>query len=222
MDEVYDRDIIAAVRRFVERDVIPSASELEHADEYPHAMVATMKQLGLFGATIPVEHGGLGLSFISYARVMEELSRGWMSLAGVINSHLIMAFIIANQGTAEQKKYFLPAMARGEKRGGLALTEPHAGCDVQSISTVAKRERRRLRHHRQQDVHHQRAPRHDARGRGQDRSQRQARLCRDQHVRGREERRGADREPQSEEARLQGNRYLRGAVRGRRGAGGAI
>src|SRR5271169_4009383 len=139
MAETLDHDVIEAVRRFVDRDVIPAASELEHADEYPHALVATMKELGLFGATIPVEHGGLGLSFISYARVMEELSRGWMSLAGVINSHLIMAFIITHQGTAEQKKYFLPAMARGEKRGGLALTEPHAGSDVQSIKTVAKR-----------------------------------------------------------------------------------
>lgn len=139
MDEVLDRDIIKAVRRFVERDVIPVASDLEHRDEYPHALVATMKELGLFGATIPSEHGGLGVGFVTYARLMEELSRGWMSLAGVINSHLIMAFIIANHGTDEQKSYFLPAMARGEKRGGLALTEPHAGSDVQSIRTVAKR-----------------------------------------------------------------------------------
>src|ERR1700693_5988881 len=137
MAETLDHDVIDAVRRFVDRDVIPVASELEHADEYPHALVATMKELGLFGATIPVEHGGLGLSFISYARVMEELSRGWMRLAVVINSHLIMAFIITHHGTAEQKKYFLPAMARGEKRGGLALTEPHAGSDVQSIRTTA-------------------------------------------------------------------------------------
>jgi alkylation response protein AidB-like acyl-CoA dehydrogenase len=139
MDEVYDRDIIAAVREFVEREVIPFASELEHRDEYPHAMVASMKQLGLFGATIPAEHGGLGLAFATYARVMEELSRGWMSLAGVINSHLIMAFIITHHGTDAQKKYFLPAMARGDKRGGLALTEPHAGSDVQSIRTTAIR-----------------------------------------------------------------------------------
>src|SRR5580658_10914466 len=139
MDEVLDREIVAAVRRFVDRDVIPNASALEHRDEYPHAMVATMRELGLFGATIPADFGGLGLSFVSYARVMEELSRGWMSLAGVINSHLIMAFIITHQGTAEQQKYFLPAMARGDKRGGLALTEPHAGSDVQSIKTVARR-----------------------------------------------------------------------------------
>jgi alkylation response protein AidB-like acyl-CoA dehydrogenase len=139
MAETLDHDVIDAVRRFVDRDVIPVASELEHADEYPHALVAKMRELGLFGATIPVEHGGLGLSFVSYARVMAELSRGWMSLAGVINSHLIMAYIITHHGTDEQRKRFLPAMAAGEKRGGLALTEPHAGSDVQSIRTSAVR-----------------------------------------------------------------------------------
>ena len=139
MDEVLDKQIVDAVRRFVERDVIPVASDLEHRDEYPQALVDKMKMLGLFGATIPAEHGGLGLSFGTYARVMEELSRGWMSLAGVINSHLIMAFIITHHGTDAQKQYFLPAMARGEKRGGLALTEPHAGSDVQSIRTTAVR-----------------------------------------------------------------------------------
>src|SRR6266481_2386610 len=139
MDEVLEREIVAAVRRFVDRDVIPNASALEHRDEYPHAMVATMRELGLFGVTIPTDFGGLGRSFLTYARVMEELSRGWMSLAGVINSHLIMAYVIANHGTDAQRKYFLPAMARGEKRGGLALTEPHAGSDVQSIRTTAVR-----------------------------------------------------------------------------------
>src|SRR6202167_348100 len=139
MDEVLDREIVAAVRRFVDRDVIPNASALEHRDEYPHAMVATMRELGLFGPTIPADSGGLGLSCLPYARVMEELSRGWMSLAGVINSHLIMAYVIASHGAEAQKKYFLPAMARGEKRGGLALTEPHAGSDVQSIRTTAIR-----------------------------------------------------------------------------------
>ncbi len=139
MDESLDREIVEAVRRFVDRDVIPAAGELEHNDEYPHALVTKMKELGLFGATIPENYGGLGLSFISYARIMAELSRGWMSLAGVINSHLIMAYIIANHGTEDQKNRFLPAMASGEKRGGLALTEPHAGSDVQSIRTTATR-----------------------------------------------------------------------------------
>ena len=139
MEQTLDRDVIEAVRRFVNRDVIPVASDLEHRDEYPHALVAKMRELGLFGATIPVEHGGLGLSFVSYARLMTELSRGWMSLAGVLNSHLIMAYIITHNGTDEQRKHFLPAMAAGEKRGGLALTEPHAGSDVQSIRTTALR-----------------------------------------------------------------------------------
>ncbi|HXR25192.1 MAG TPA: acyl-CoA dehydrogenase family protein [Candidatus Binataceae bacterium] len=139
MDEALDREIVEAVRRFVDREVIPTANELEHNDEYPHALVARMKELGLFGATIPQEHGGLGLSFVTYARIMSELSRGWMSLAGVINSHLIMGYVIANYGTDEQKRRFLPAMAAGDKRGGLALTEPHAGSDVQSIRTTATR-----------------------------------------------------------------------------------
>jgi len=139
MDQNLDHEIVDAVRRFVDRDVIPVATELEHNDEYPHALVARMKELGLFGATIPQAHGGLGLSFITYARIMSELSRGWMSLAGVINSHLIMAYVIANHGTDDQKGRFLPAMATGEKRGGLALTEPHAGSDVQSIRTTANR-----------------------------------------------------------------------------------
>jgi alkylation response protein AidB-like acyl-CoA dehydrogenase len=139
MDEVLDKQVIEAVRRFVERDVMPVATELEHRDEYPQALVDKMKGLGLFGATIPAAHGGLGLSFSTYARVMEELSRGWMSLAGVINSHLIMAYMIVHHGTEAQKQYFLPAMASGEKRGGLALTEPHAGSDVQSIRSTAVR-----------------------------------------------------------------------------------
>src|ERR1700676_3908327 len=108
MDEVIDREVIDAVRRFVDRDVIPVASELEHNDEYPHALVARMKELGLFGATIPAQYGGLGLSFVTYARIMAELSRGWMSLAGVINSHLIMGYIIANTGTEKKKENFLP------------------------------------------------------------------------------------------------------------------
>ncbi len=140
MSEATDQDILQTIRRFVEHDVIPVASDFEHRDEYPQALVDIMKQLGLFGATIPTDYGGLGLSFSTYARIIEELSRGWMSLSGVINSHLIMAFIIANAGTAEQKSRLLPGMAAGEKRGGLALTEPHAGSDVQSIRTVAKRE----------------------------------------------------------------------------------
>src|ERR1700675_1427543 len=140
MDESVDRAVVEAVRRFVDRDVIPVASELEHNDEYPHALVARLKELGLFGATIPVNFGGLGLSFVNYARIMAELSRGWMSLAGVLNSHLIMAYIIAKHGPDAEKNYFRPEMSSGVKRGVFGLTEPHAGSDVQSIKTVATRD----------------------------------------------------------------------------------
>src|ERR1700736_4163338 len=110
MAETLDRDVIEAVHRFVERDVIPVASELEHGDEYPHALVATMRELGLFGRAIPVARGTLGLSVASYARLMALLSRGWMSLAGVIHSHLIILCIITHQGVDEQRSLLLPAM----------------------------------------------------------------------------------------------------------------
>jgi alkylation response protein AidB-like acyl-CoA dehydrogenase len=131
--------IVATVRRFVDDEVVPVASALEHADRYPHELVARMKTLGLFGALVPREHGGLGLTVSVYARVIEELCRGFMSLAGVINSHTMAALIVLNHGTDEQRRRFLPRFAAGEARGGLCLTEPHAGTDVQAIRTVARR-----------------------------------------------------------------------------------
>lgn len=134
------RQILSTIHRFVEREVKPVASELEHRDEYPHALVERMQELGLFGAIIPTEYGGMGLSFTTYALIIEEICRGWMSLTGVLNSHLLFAHILALFGTEEQKRRLLPAMASGEKRGGLALTEPHAGSDVQRIRTTAKRQ----------------------------------------------------------------------------------
>ena len=134
------RQIVATIRQFVEKEVKPVASALEHGDIYPHELVARMKELGLFGCLIPETYGGLGLDVTAYAMIVEELCRGWMSLAGVINSHLMMALIVAQFGTEEQKRRFLPAMARGDKRGGLCLTEPHAGSDVQAIRTVARRQ----------------------------------------------------------------------------------
>lgn len=134
------RQILSTIHRFVEREVKPVASELEHRDEYPHALVGRMQELGLFGAIIPTEYGGMGLSFTTYALIIEEICRGWMSLTGVLNSHLLFAHILALFGTEEQKRRLLPAMASGEKRGGLALTEPHAGSDVQRIRTTAKRQ----------------------------------------------------------------------------------
>lgn len=133
------RQIMSTINRFVEREVKPVASEMEHRDEYPHTLVERMKELGLFGAIIPTEYGGMGLSFTTYAMIIEEICRGWMSLTGILNSHLLFAHILALFGTEEQKQQLLPAMASGEKRGGLALTEPHAGSDVQRIRTTAKK-----------------------------------------------------------------------------------
>lgn len=131
--------LVAAVRAFVDMDVRPRAAALEHADEYPHALVARMRELGLFGALVPEAYGGLGLDVTTYAQVIEEICRGWMSLAGVLNSHTMAALIVLDCGTDEQRQRFLPRFARGEARGGLALTEPHAGTDVQAIRTVARR-----------------------------------------------------------------------------------
>ena len=132
--------IVDAVRRFVEREVMPVASELEHADEYPQTLITQMRELGLFGATIPSEYGGLGLSATTYAMIIQELARGWMSLTGVLNTHLILAYLLKTNGTAEQKERYLPAMATGEHRGAFCLTEPHAGSDAQRIRTTAVRQ----------------------------------------------------------------------------------
>ncbi len=132
-------ELLATIRRFVERDVLPVASELEHRNEYPHALVAKLKDLGLFGATIPAEYGGLELDVTTYAMVVEELCKGWMSLSGVLNTHLMLAYQLRTHGTDEQKRRYLPAMARGDHHGALCLTEPNAGSDVQRIRTTAKR-----------------------------------------------------------------------------------
>ncbi|MFM7735934.1 MAG: acyl-CoA dehydrogenase family protein [Alphaproteobacteria bacterium] len=134
-----DDDIITGVRSFVQKEVLPVASDLEHRNEYPQALADRMKELGLFGATIPEQFGGLGLSVSSYARVVEELCRGWMSLSGILNTHLMVAWVIRTYGNDEQRERFLPAMARGEKRAAFGLTEAHAGSDAQRIRTVAVR-----------------------------------------------------------------------------------
>ena len=134
------RGIIVTIRDFVEREVMPVASRMEHADEYPVELVERMKELGLFGAIIPEEYGGVGLDITTYALIIEEICRGWMSLTGVLNSHLIMAHMVAANGTQEQKERFLPLMATGEMRGGICITEPDAGSDVQAIKTRAIRD----------------------------------------------------------------------------------
>jgi alkylation response protein AidB-like acyl-CoA dehydrogenase len=133
-------EVIETVRRFVSREVLPVASDLEHADAYPDALVAQMRELGLFGVTIPAEHGGLGLDLLTYIGVVEELSYGWMSLSGAINTHHIAASIIATHGTAEQRSRWLPGMANGEVRGALSLSEPDAGTDTRNLSCRAVRD----------------------------------------------------------------------------------
>ena len=131
------KQMVSTIRDFVARDVVPYASDLEHADEYPSEMVEKVKEMGLFGALVPKEYGGLGLDNVTFALIIEELCKGWMSLSGTLGSHSIMTSVIANFGTDDQKERFLPAIASGERRGGVGLTEPEGGSDLQSIRTRA-------------------------------------------------------------------------------------
>jgi alkylation response protein AidB-like acyl-CoA dehydrogenase len=134
------REIIETVRRFVAREVIPAASELEHEDRYPMDIVEQMRQLGLFGVTIPEAYGGLGLDLLTYVGVIEELAYGWMSLTGVVNTHTMAATLILQHGSEEQKQRWLPTLATGERRGALSLSEPDAGSDTRNISCRAQRD----------------------------------------------------------------------------------
>jgi alkylation response protein AidB-like acyl-CoA dehydrogenase len=140
MNTADETQILDAIGKWLERDVRPKAHELEKKDEYPESMVETMKELGLFGATIPQAYGGLGLPASTYAKIVAQISEVWMSLTGIFNSHLIMAAAVARYGTEEQKQRFLPKFASGEIRGGLALTEPDCGTDLQAIRTRAVRD----------------------------------------------------------------------------------
>jgi alkylation response protein AidB-like acyl-CoA dehydrogenase len=133
-------EILRTLREFVDRDVLPVASELDHADEFPAGLVDTMRELGLFGVTIPEEYGGLGLDLTTYALIVKELSRGWISLSGVVNTHFMAAWMIERYGTDEQRSRLLPRMATGELRAAYSMTEPHAGSDVQAIRTRARRD----------------------------------------------------------------------------------
>jgi alkylation response protein AidB-like acyl-CoA dehydrogenase len=133
------QEIITEVRRFVDREVIPVAHDLEKSDTYPVALIDKLKELGIFSATIPEAYGGLGLDFLTYVQIVEQLSRGWMSLSGIVNTHLMVAYIIATYGTEDQRQRFLPVMAEGDKRGGLCLSEANAGSDVQAITMTAMR-----------------------------------------------------------------------------------
>jgi alkylation response protein AidB-like acyl-CoA dehydrogenase len=132
-------EIVATVRTFVEKEIFPVAGELEHADEYPTKIVEGLQELGLFGITIPEEYGGLGESLLTYALVVEELSRGWMSVSGIVNTHFIVAWMLVQHGTDEQKRRLLPLMADGAVRGAFSMSEPGCGSDVSAIRTRATR-----------------------------------------------------------------------------------
>jgi alkylation response protein AidB-like acyl-CoA dehydrogenase len=132
-------EILKAVRTFVDEQILPVATELEHADEYPQEIVDGLKELGIFGLTIPEEYDGLGESLLTYALCVEEIARGWMSVSGVINTHFIVAYMLMRHGTEEQKKKYLPRMAAGEVRGAFSMSEPGLGSDVSAIKTKGVR-----------------------------------------------------------------------------------
>ena len=134
------REILATVRGFVDKEILPYATDLEHKDEFPEAIVEGMKEMGLFGLMIPEEYGGLGESLLTYALVVEEIARGWMSVSGVINTHFIVAYMIKQHGSEEQKNRLLPLMAAGDKRGAFSMSEPGCGSDVAAIQSKAVRD----------------------------------------------------------------------------------
>jgi alkylation response protein AidB-like acyl-CoA dehydrogenase len=130
-------EILKTIRQFVDEQIIPVATELEHKDEYPTEIVEGLKELGLFGLMIPEEYGGLGESLLTYALAVEEIARGWMSVSGIINTHFIVAYMLLQHGTEEQKQKYLPRMATGEVRGAFSMSEPGCGSDVSAIKTKA-------------------------------------------------------------------------------------
>src|SRR5262245_14744750 len=134
-------EILKAVRTFVDDKILPVATELEHADEYPTEIVEGLKELGIFGLMIPEEYDGLGESLLTYALCVEEIARGWMSVSGVINTHFIVAYMLMRHGTEEQKRKYLPRMAAGEVRGAFSMSEPGLGSDVSAIKTKAVKTR---------------------------------------------------------------------------------
>ncbi|UFS58096.1 acyl-CoA dehydrogenase family protein [Subtercola endophyticus] len=137
---VEQEELTQLVRSWVDQEVLPVASAFDHRDEFPEELVEAMKEMGLFGITIPEEYGGLGLDLLTYALVIKELARGWISLAGVINTHFMAAWMIMTYGSEEQKLHYLPRMVTGEMRSAYSMTEPQAGSDVQAITTRARRE----------------------------------------------------------------------------------
>src|ERR1700731_1794514 len=132
--------LVETVRAFVEREVKPTVREVEHANEYPEAWIEQMKRIGIYGLAIPEEYGGSPVSMPCYVEVTEELARGWMSLAGAMGGHTVVAKLISLYGNDEQRQKYLPQMASGEIRATMALTEPGGGSDLQALRTTARRE----------------------------------------------------------------------------------
>jgi alkylation response protein AidB-like acyl-CoA dehydrogenase len=131
--------ITEMVRQFADEQIIPNAEHYDHEDSFPEPIVEQMKELGLFGVTIPEEYGGMGLDLTTYAMIVEELSRGWISISGIVNTHFIGSYLLMKFGTEEQKQRYLPRMATGEIRAAFSLSEPEVGSDVQGIKTSAKK-----------------------------------------------------------------------------------
>src|SRR3954463_8598108 len=132
--------IVEMVRSFVDKEIIPNAEEYDHEDKFPEPIVEQMKELGLFGVTIPEEYGGMGLDLTPYPMIGEGRSRGWISISGVVNTHFIGSYLLMKFGTDEQKDHFLPKMATGELRAAFSLSEPEVGSDVQGIKSTAKQD----------------------------------------------------------------------------------
>src|SRR5213592_1291310 len=141
LEELSDeqRAIVEMVRQFADEQILPNAEHFDAADEYPEPIVEQLKELGLFGVTIPEEYGGMGLDLTTYVMIVEELSRGWISISGVINTHFIGSYLLMKYGTEEQRQKYLPRMATGEIRAAFSLSEPELGSDVQAIKTSAKK-----------------------------------------------------------------------------------
>src|SRR6195952_3784353 len=141
LDADHDVQILDTIERWVTRALKPIVREYDHEDRYPHQIVEQMKELGLFGATVSPEYGGLGLPATTYAQIVMKISSVWMAITGIFNSHLMLALAIEKFGTEPQRRHWLPKLATGEIRGGLALTEPNAGTDLQAIRMTARRDR---------------------------------------------------------------------------------
>ena len=221
MDELTEDEqaIVHLVREFVDRDVKPVARDLEHGNSYPGKLIGQMKQLGMFGLAIPEPWGAARVSMPCYALVTEELARGWMSLAGAMGGHTVVAKLLLDYGTDEQKQRYLPGMATGQIRATMALTEPGGGSDLQAIRTVARRVQGdgevgcgRLRGQRVEDLDHQCPALAADRAAGQDRPRRPPGAPGHQHPAGRAGRR-LHRLPGPAQARLQGGGKLRAGLR---------